>query len=40
MRPLDPSAKLISIPFSNRLAVIIIRSAFFTRTASIIGYSP
>ena len=35
MRPLDPSAKLSSIPASNRQADVIILLAFFTRTAPI-----
>ena len=37
MRPLDPSAKLSSIPASNRQADVIILLAFFTRTTPI-GY--
>ena len=35
MRPLDPSAKLSSIPASNRQADVIILLAFFTRTTPI-----
>ena len=36
MTPLSPSAKLNSIPSSKRLAVVIIRLAFFTRITSIV----
>ena len=37
MSPLQPSAKLNSIPSSSRLATIIIRLAFFTSTVSAIS---